>query len=144
MEGLQDLILGLRHVGYITTDLKASIESFRRVYELSDAQIRVIPGFDEPCETRFAFVELAGTSFELIEPVSDYFKSLLLEDRPGINHVAWNVRDLEAALSRLATRGIRPGHVTPSGIVDLPTFKMVYLDPRTTGGLLIELIEPKG
>jgi catechol 2,3-dioxygenase-like lactoylglutathione lyase family enzyme len=143
MDGIQDLITGLRHVGFITTDLKASIASFRHVYALRDDQIQVIPPFGEPCETRFAFIQVADAHFELIEPVSDYFKSILLSDRPGINHVAWTVRDLDAAVERMAKRGIRPGHVTPNGIVELPQQKLVYFDPRDTGGMLIELVEPK-
>ena len=142
--GLQDLIVGLRHVGFITTDLKASLEHMRRVYELTPAQIHVTPPFGEPCDTRFAFVSLCGAEFELIEPVSEYFRTILLRDRPGINHVAWTVRDLSAALSRLSARGIRPGHVTPNGMVELPSFKMAYLHPDDTGGMLIELVEPKG
>jgi len=142
--GLQDLIVGLRHVGFITTDLKASLEHFTRVYELTPEQIHVTPPFGEACDTRFGFVQMCGAEFELIEPVSAYFKGILLRDRPGINHVAWTVRDLSAALARLAARGIRPGHVTPNGMVELPSFKMAYLNPEDTGGMLIELVEPKG
>ena len=140
--GIQDLIVGLRHVGHITTDLRATLEHFTHVYELSPEQIEVIPPFGEECETRFGFVRVAGAEFELIEPVSESFKQILLADRPGINHVAWTVRDLSAALSRLASRGIRPGHVTPNGMVELPSFKMAYLNPADTGGMLIELVEP--
>ncbi len=142
--GLQDLIVGLRHVGFITPDLKASLEHFTRVYELKPEQIHVTPPFGEACDTRFAFVQLCGAEFELIEPVSEYFKSILFRDRPGINHVAWTVRDLSVALARLLARGIRPGHVTPNGMVELPSFKMAYLHPDDTGGMLIELVEPKG
>ncbi|MFT6287754.1 MAG: catechol 2,3-dioxygenase-like lactoylglutathione lyase family enzyme [Alcanivorax sp.] len=59
----------------------------------------------------------------------------------GINHVAWRVSDIEAALVSLLARGIRPGHVTPDGVVTIGKKKMVYLDPDTTDGLIIELIE---
>ncbi len=141
--GIQDLIVGLRHVGHITTDLKATLGHFTRVYELTAEQIEVTPPFGQPCDTRFAFVRMCGAEFELIEPVSDYFREILLRDRPGINHVAWTVRDLSAALARLAARGIRTGHVTPKGLVELPSIKLAYLNPADTGGMLIELVEPK-
>ena len=141
--GIQDLIVGLRHVGHITTDLQATLDHFTRVYELTPEQIHVTPPFGQACETRFGFVRFCGTEFELIEPVSDYFKQILLGDRPGINHVAWTVSDLSAALARLSARGIRTGHVTPHGMVELPSFKMAYLNPADTGGMLIELVEPK-
>ena len=59
----------------------------------------------------------------------------------GINHVAWQVDDIEAAVAHLEAAGIYPGHVTPDGIVAIGDKKMVYLDPATTGGLVLELIE---
>ncbi len=59
----------------------------------------------------------------------------------GINHVAWRVDDIDAAVALLAERGVRPGHVTPGGVMTIGPKKMVYLDPATTGGLVIELIE---
>ena len=55
--------------------------------------------------------------------------------------MAWRVRDIEGALQRLHEQGIAPGHVTPDGVVSFGGKKMVYLDPATTGGLVIELIE---
>jgi hypothetical protein len=41
----------------------------------------------------------------------------------------------------MAEKGIRPGHVTPNGIISMPHQKMVYFDPQDTGGFLIEYIE---
>jgi catechol 2,3-dioxygenase-like lactoylglutathione lyase family enzyme len=82
--------------------------------------------------------------FELIEPCSEQFRTLLLgmpSGGAGINHVAWRVDDIEAAVALLATNGIRPGHVTPDGIIAIGPKKMVYLDTATTGGLVIELLE---
>ena len=59
----------------------------------------------------------------------------------GINHLAWRVSDIELAVARLADRGIAPGYVTPDGIVQIGAKRMVYLDPATTGGLLVELLQ---
>ena len=142
--GIQDLIVGLRHVGYVTTDLAATLADWRRVYELEEAQITVTPPFGEDCETRFAFVQVGGALFELIEPVSEHFRQILLSDRPGINHVCWDVSDLSAAIARMQRNGVRLGHVTPDGLVELPSFKMAYFHPEDTGGMLIELVEPRG
>jgi methylmalonyl-CoA/ethylmalonyl-CoA epimerase len=59
----------------------------------------------------------------------------------GINHVAWRVDDIDDAVALLARHEIYPGHVTPNGVIAIGQKKMVYLDPATTGGLIIELIE---
>ena len=115
-----------------------------RVYGVQAEAVRYQPEGDEPAPTRFAFFHLGGLEFEYIQPCSEEFRAQLLSmpsGGGGINHVAWRVRDIEGALALLAARGITPGHVTPGGVVSFAGRKMVYLDPATTGGLVIELIE---
>jgi len=141
---LNDHIVGLAHIGHIVDDLKAAIASFQHIYGVGDDAVFVTPPFDVTTETRFAFIDVGATKFELIEPISDHFKDLLLNAPSGgggINHVAYEVRDIESALVSLKAISIHPGYVTPDGIVDLGHKKMVYLDPATTGGIYIELIE---
>lgn len=139
-------ILGLAHIGFIVEDLQLAIDEFVRVYGIDDAAINVQPPFEDEATTRFAFIDVAGVEFELIEPISDHFKAVLLaipSGGAGINHVAYRVDNLEKVGALLTTRGIRPGHVTPDGIVDFGPKKMLYLNPEDTGGLVIELIEVK-
>jgi methylmalonyl-CoA/ethylmalonyl-CoA epimerase len=145
---LKDYILGLIHIGHLVDDLDAAVASFKKVYGVTDDDIRLEPptGVIPPggIMTRFAFINVNGTEFELIEPVSDYFKDILGKSPcggAGINHVAWRVRDIDQCMSVLAAQGIKPGHVTPGGVVQFGPKKLVYLDPNTTDGILIELIE---
>ena len=148
---LAEHIIGFQHVGHIVQDLATSIAEFKRVYGVSDEQIKVLPPFDvvDNVPTRFALIQVADCEFELIQPISEHFKSILWRDpsgSAGINHVAWQVKDIEDAMAKLAQHGVKPGHVTPDGVITMTTTstttkKMVYLDPATTGGLLIELIE---
>jgi catechol 2,3-dioxygenase-like lactoylglutathione lyase family enzyme len=145
---LKDYIVGLMHIGHLVDDLDAAVASFKKVYGVTDADIRLEPpvGVIPPggIMTRFAFVNVQGTEFELIEPVSDYFKDILGKSPcggAGINHVAWQVRDIDQCMAVLTEHGIKPGHVTPGGVVTFGVKKLVYLDPQTTDGILIELIE---
>jgi 4-hydroxyphenylpyruvate dioxygenase-like putative hemolysin len=62
----------------------------------------------------------------------------------GINHVAYVVNDIDGALAVLAEQGIRPGHVTPDGVVDTGRTRIAYLNPSDTGDMLIELVEVYG
>lgn len=144
---LYQYITGLGHVGHIVTDLEQAIADFQKVYGLPDEAVLRLP--DPPgveVMTRFAFVTVSGTDFELIEPVSSAMKKQLL-DMPsglaGINHVAWWVSDIHAAVEVLSTRGVKPGHVTPTGPLDIGNKWICYLDPADTGGLVIELMEKK-
>lgn len=144
---LADHILGVAHVGFVVPDLAVAVADACRVYGLTEQDISYQPPVGEDAQTRFAFFRVGDLEFELIEPCSDHFRQLLLgmpSGGAGINHVAWRVRDIEAAIALLAQRGIYPGHVTPDGLVRIGPKKMVYLDPATTGGLVIELIEAAG
>jgi methylmalonyl-CoA/ethylmalonyl-CoA epimerase len=88
-----------------------------------------------------AFIGEAGTRLELIEPATpDSTVARFLARRgPGLHHVALRVPDLRAALDRLVAAGIetidrepRPGAGGHS---------VAFLHPRSTGGVLIELVE---
>ena len=145
---LKDDIEQVAHVGFVVPDLAEAVAEAQRVYGLSASEVRYVPEPGEASPTRFAFFTIGGLEFELIEPVSENFRDKLLSmpsGGAGINHVAWRVRDIDAAVASLAAEGIFPGHVTPDGVVRIGEKKMVYLDPDTTGGLVIELIEyPQG
>jgi len=141
---LKDRIVGVAHVGFIVPSLDSALAQFSRVYGLSPQDVEIQPPPGEDALTRFAFFIVGGLQFELIEPVSAQFKEQLLgmpSGGAGINHLAWRVDDIDAALELLAVRNIHPGHVTPDGVISIGQRKMVYLDPETTGGLVIELIQ---
>lgn len=144
---LKDFIVGLRHIGHIVGDLRVSIEDFRRIYGLDDEDITVLPPFGEPAPARFGLLNVGGVEFELIEPIGDEMRATLTaveSGAGGINHVAYVVSDIDGAVAALARQGIRPGHVTPDGVVDTGRTRIVYLDPAGTGGMLIELVEVYG
>jgi methylmalonyl-CoA/ethylmalonyl-CoA epimerase len=141
---LKDYIIEAAHIGFVVPDLELAINQAARVYGLSDNDISYQPEPGEEALTRFAFFSVGGLSFEYIQPCSDHFRQLLLampSGGGGINHIAWRVSDIDRVLEVLASRGIFPGHVTPDGVVVIGTKKMVYLDPVSTGGSVIELLE---
>lgn len=141
---LKDHILGPAHVGFVVPSLDEAVANALRVYGLREEDVSYQPPPGEEALSRFAFFSVGGLEFELIEPCSEYFQNMLLampSGGAGINHMAWRVDDIDAAVLLLASRGILPGHVTPEGVVTIGEKKMVYLDPATTGGLMIELIE---
>ncbi|MCB1688681.1 MAG: VOC family protein [Halioglobus sp.] len=144
MATLADHILGPAHVGFIVPDLEKAVADACAVYGIAPERVHYHPERGTEGPTLFAFFNVAGLEFEYIEPREDHFRELLFtmpSGGGGINHVAWRVRDMDGALERLHSRGIVPGHVTPDGVVSFGGKKMVYLDPATTGGLVIELIE---
>lgn len=141
---LGDWIIGPAHIGHVVSDMEAAIEAARALYGFSADAVRYEPAPGVEAPTRFAFFEVGGLQFEYIQPVAEQFRRQLLSAPSGgggINHIAWRVSDIEAAVAGLSAQGILPGYVTPDGIIAIGGKKMVYLDPDTTGGLMIELLE---
>ena len=142
---LSDYIIGLQHVGHVVPDIDAALQTFQRIYGVGDESIRRVPEHsDDSAEALFAFVKVGNTEFELIQPLSERFRSTVLgapSGGGGINHVAWRVSDIEACLGLLEETGIGPGHVTPDGPFSYGNMKIVYLDPAACDGYYIELIE---
>lgn len=141
--GVSQHLRGLRHVGVVTADAEALVGRLQAIFGLADSDIAWVPEPGVEADTRFAFFTIGGTPYEVIEPLTDRFRDILLGSNQGTNHVCYNVDDLPAAIAAMQAAGVRLGHVTPDGMVELPSFRMAYFNPEDTGGLLIELVEPR-
>lgn len=87
------------------------------------------------------FLGPADRTLELIEPTrpDSPVGRFLAKKGSGLHHIAYRVADLSAALDQLARSGIelidrepRPG---------AHGRRVAFLHPRSTGGVLIELVE---
>ncbi len=144
---LKGYIVAPAHIGFVVEDLDSAIEQVCRLYGLSSNAIRYEPALGREAPTRFAFFSVGDLEFEYIEPCDEHFREQLFASPSGgggINHVAWKVKDIDGAVKLLASHGVIPGYVTPDGVVAIGSKRMVYLDPATTGGHLVELIEELG
>jgi methylmalonyl-CoA/ethylmalonyl-CoA epimerase len=127
----------VNHLGVIVEDLDEAVRSFTEHLGLTLDHIE--PYGDE---LEIAFLPCGATLVELIEPRTqagsnaDYLK----EHGPGIQHVAFEVGDLEAALSELAERGVKPLGDAP--IPGAGSTRIAFLEPQAFGGILVELCEP--
>jgi methylmalonyl-CoA/ethylmalonyl-CoA epimerase len=61
---------------------------------------------------------------------------------PGLHHVAYAVEDIDATLPRLTAAGIRLIDEEPR--VGIRESRVAFLHPRSTGGVLTEIVEPAG
>lgn len=87
------------------------------------------------------FTFLGGGRVELLEPIQPDSSSVgrFLERNPrgGLHHLTFKVSNLGAALERVAAGG----YETFGTKVDEPSWKETYLHPRSTGGVLIQLVQ---
>jgi len=86
---------------------------------------------------RVAFVG----SLELLEPLHpDTPVGRFISRRgPGFHHIAYRSADIPAELDRLAAAGFEPIDRVPRA--GARGHRVAFLHPRTTGGVLIELVE---
>ena len=140
--GMSEMITKLRHIGIIVKDAEKSVELFKDLFDLTDDDIKVVPSSLTKDESVFAFVPAGGIELELIQPISEHFKEMVGNPAEGINHIAFTVKDIEEAVKLMEQKGVRLGHVTKDGIMDMGRSKVAYFNPEDTGGILIEFVEP--
>jgi methylmalonyl-CoA epimerase len=137
------MITKIRHIGIIVNNAYETAEMYKNLLGLKDEDIKFVPPRGTETDTLFAFIPIGDIELELIQPITEKFKNFLGNPREGINHIAFTVSNLDEAVKQMAERGIRLGHVTKDGILDMQRSRVAYFDPQDTGGMLIELVEPK-
>ncbi len=139
---MHELITGLRHIGVIVKDAEQSMNLFKHLLDVEDKDIKVVSTEVTRGESVFSFIPAGGIELELIQPVSEGFAKLVGNPPEGINHLAFTVKDLGEAVALMKEKGVRLGHVTRDGILDMGRSKVAYFNPEDTGGILIEFVEP--
>jgi methylmalonyl-CoA/ethylmalonyl-CoA epimerase len=127
----------VNHLGILVEDLDGAVRSFTENLGLSlDHKERYGEQLD------IAFLPCGETLVELIKPLTDegWNAEYLEEHGPNIQHVAFEVEDLEAALDELKARGVDTMGDAP--VPGAGGMRIAFLDPRAFGGILVELCEP--
>ncbi|HEY8166812.1 MAG TPA: methylmalonyl-CoA epimerase [Gemmatimonadaceae bacterium] len=98
--------------------------------ELSDTDGARITGFDAD-----------GSLVELLEAGEDDSPvgRFVARRGPGIHHICFSVDDLDAALTRCRSAGVRLIDETPR--IGAEGKRIAFLNPSSTGGVLVELSE---
>jgi len=61
---------------------------------------------------------------------------------PGLHHVAYGVDDIDATLRRLESAGLEL--IDSEARIGIRGSRVAFLHPRSTGGVLTEIVEPAG
>ncbi|WP_152040320.1 methylmalonyl-CoA epimerase [Salinigranum salinum] len=124
----------LDHIGIATTDAAALADLYVDLFDATVAHI-------ESGDIDFVFVEVDGSYFEFLEPVDvgTDIGQYIQEHGTGFHHVGIEVDDLPAALEHARDLGVdliddepRPGAWGHD---------IAFLDPDSTGGLLVEFFQ---
>ncbi|MBN2874339.1 MAG: methylmalonyl-CoA epimerase [Spirochaetales bacterium] len=131
------MVVKVDHIGIAVSSLEESLKLY------TDALGMTLHGTEtvEEQKVKTAFLPLGETEIELLESTApDGPIGKFIESRgQGIQHIAFRVDDIEAALAELKAKGIRL-------IDEKPRYgaggaKIAFLHPKATNGVLIELCQ---
>ena len=128
------------HIGVAVEDIEAGIALYRDSFEMELAHRETV----ESQGVEAVLLDVGEGHVELLRPLGPETAvgKFLARKGPGLHHVAYAVDDIDATLARVAAAGIEAIDAEPRpGIRDS---RVAFLHPRSTGGVLIEIVEPAG
>ena len=126
------------HIGVAVEDLEAGISLYEKSFAMELAHRETV----ESQGVEAVLLDIGDGHVELLAPLGpDTPVGKYLERKgPGLHHVAYAVDDVDAALKRLSAAGIELIDSEPR--VGIRDSRVAFLHPRSTGGVLTEIVEP--
>lgn len=131
------MVVKLDHIGIAVANLDESLKIYTDMLGLKLHGTETV----EEQKVKTAFLPVGETEIELLEttapdgPIGKFIET----KGQGIQHLAFRVDDIDAALAELKARGVRL-------IDEKPRYgaggaKIAFLHPKATNGVLIELCQ---
>jgi methylmalonyl-CoA/ethylmalonyl-CoA epimerase len=127
----------IEHLGIAVADLKKSNDLFQKLLGKAPFKSERVDG--EGVET--SFFQVGETKVELLQatrddsPIAKYIE----KRSEGVHHIAFDVEDIHAEMARLKEAGFELLNEVPKKGADHKI--IVFLHPRSTNGVLIELCQ---
>ena len=131
-------VRALNHIAIAVHDLDRAVELYRDRLGGTVTATEELP----EREIRLAKVDVGGVCIELFQPLdpeSDLGRSIAKRGE-GIHHLAFEVDDVDAALSDYRDAGVPLVHETPQA--GAGGSRIAFLRPEALGGVLVEILEP--
>lgn len=132
------MIISLDHVAIAVADIPDGVRRFVEELGLTLAAVEDVPA----AVTRTAFLPVSGpTNIELVAPLNGEgpIAASLAKRGPGLHHLAFRTDDLDGDVARLRARGW--AFTTDAPTAGAHGTRVIFVHPRSTGGVLIELAE---
>jgi methylmalonyl-CoA/ethylmalonyl-CoA epimerase len=126
------------HIGVAVEQIDAALELYRDRFELVVAHREVV----EEQGVEALLLDVGEGHVELLAPLSSETPvgRFLAKQGPGLHHVAYQVRDIEATLEAVRAAGIELIDQRPR--TGIRGSRVAFMHPRATGGVLTEIVEP--
>jgi len=133
------MIKKIDHVAMVVKETDKSVALFSSMFgfEVVETRPDLEGGF------KSTLLSKADVILELIEPTAQQgpIQNFLQKRGGGLHHISIQVADLDEEIAHLKTLGVQLVSDVPLQIND--DTRLVFIHPRSTDGLMIELIERK-
>jgi len=129
----------IHHVAVVVRSLDAGLRFYRDLLGLDLETVMDIPSD----RVRIAFLPVGEVKVELVEPTDETtgVARFLASKGEGFHHVCFEVENLAEALLRLEIDGVELIDTAPRRGAEGP---VAFIHPRSSHGVLVELIEAPG
>ena len=129
----------INHLGIATKSIDEALKFWSDALGLKNVHTETV----EDQKVRIAMLPVGESRVELLEPISDDspISKFLAKRGGGIHHIAVEVDDIDAALTRLKNQGIRLIDEAPR--IGAEECLVAFIHPASTGGVLLELVQSK-
>ena len=128
------------HIGVAVEEIDGALALYGESFEMELAHRETV----ESQGVEAVLLDVGEGHVELLAPLGPETPvgKYLAKNGPGLHHVAYAVDDIDAALERVAAAGIQLIDSEPR--VGIRDSRVAFLHPRSTGGVLTEIVEPAG
>jgi len=128
------------HIGVAVEDIDAALALYGESFEMALAHRETV----ESQGVEAVLLDVGDGHVELLAPLGPETPvgKYMAKNGPGLHHVAYAVDDIDAALVSIAAAGVQLIDAEPR--VGIRDSRVAFLHPRSTGGVLTEIVEPAG
>jgi methylmalonyl-CoA/ethylmalonyl-CoA epimerase len=126
------------HIGVAVEDIDAGIALYERSFEMTLAHRETVASQG----VEAVLLDVGEGHVELLAPLGPDTPvgKFLARSGEGLHHVAYAVDDIDGALQRISATGIELIDSEPR--TGIRGSRVAFLHPRSTGGVLTEIVEP--
>jgi methylmalonyl-CoA epimerase len=126
------------HVGVAVSDLEAAISLYEESFGMELVHRETVT--EQGVEA--VLLDIGDSHVELLRPTGPETPvgKFMSARGEGLHHVAYRVEDIDAALAGLREQGVRL--IDDSPRTGIRSSRVAFLHPKSTGGVLTEIVEP--
>ena len=130
-------ILGIEHIGIAVDDLNKTSSFWGNILNILHTRTEVV----ESEQVKTTIFDTKKGKIELLSPSSSssVIKRFIKNKGSGIHHVCLEVDDINHAINKLKENNIAIINNKPK--IGAEGYKIIFIHPKSTGGVLVELAE---